>query len=716
MINQGEDTELVAMNGEGGVILQEGMSKKDKQKMLMKELIVNIRKPFNQDTKSLMTQLGLDQMITEDLTTFKRENQKKAVIKALLLQDKAEGDTGGISLNTMIDITGKQVIVLRALVENVSDGHKIIISSLGTLRALELEDEEAISISINLGNGLLYEKDNEDAQTKVLEDILDIRGDTVVGSPAHGSITNMLKHPIMVSFIREKWQKVRRHFSFHLRYWILFTLTFSLFLRVEINVEMARKQFLNHTTLNQTQQCAIVELEEFHCVSFDKSTENLTLKNCTNETIFFCHPEELIKDKSVLFMYGAIGFIIIWWLYDVFIGWRRKAPWTLRIMNSVTALFSVILIIIAINVDRQDVRKEPFSPFTEVHDGFIVLEVLLVTMAFYQLLIREVFLIIIACQTGKLSDYTKDPVNITQLFALVATLISVFGQESITEHGTVNAIAAIGITFAWISMVIKIGQSSLSFFGNFVTLFHVILRKIPYYFMALLLMLIGFSYGFWVLERSFIEEKKNFPDFGTSVVSVFVMSLGEFNFNDLYGEYDGHTSMLSTKITAICMIILLLVMILFVCLGMLNLFLAIIIKGHRENREEVFTQNLIFMARYSITIQKTQTLFSTMKSWWPRVCSGSGGRESVESRGNRTTTTPRLWWLWRSPSFQELDGKVKYCPRELCFLDKLENHPVHLENEFQWMLTGLKACVGYKEQDHSLAEDPVFSTYLSNPK
>ena len=72
-----------------------------------------------------------------------------------------------------------------------------------------------------------------------------------------------------------------------------------------------------------------------------------------------------------------------------------------------------------------------------------------------------------------------------------------------------TGITAISIATATAVVVIKIGHSdNVTTFGNFATMFHIILKKIPYYYVAILYLLHGFSFGFWILENKAASENE----------------------------------------------------------------------------------------------------------------------------------------------------------------------------------------------------------------
>ena len=72
------------------------------------------------------------------------------------------------------------------------------------------------SIQVNIGNGKLYEHDKLGEQAILLKDLLSVRNRMRVGR-SNIALTNLLKHPVVVTFILEKWRQIRFFFFVHLR-------------------------------------------------------------------------------------------------------------------------------------------------------------------------------------------------------------------------------------------------------------------------------------------------------------------------------------------------------------------------------------------------------------------------------------------------------------------------------------------------------------------
>ena len=72
------------------------------------------------------------------------------------------------------------------------------------------------SIEVNIGNGKLFVPDRPRDQALVLRELLNVRARTKKGS-SQDALTRLFMHPVMVTFILEKWRHVKFSFFIHLR-------------------------------------------------------------------------------------------------------------------------------------------------------------------------------------------------------------------------------------------------------------------------------------------------------------------------------------------------------------------------------------------------------------------------------------------------------------------------------------------------------------------
>ena len=117
--------------------------------------------------------------------------------------------------------TKQQNSVLKAIL-TLPEGCDIINNQLDRLVKINEEDEV---IEVTLGPKTLFSPDEECSkfeQTRVIEEILSARNKMSGGARtpigrSYNALTGLIKHPVMVVNILEKWDKVRDSFFLHLR-------------------------------------------------------------------------------------------------------------------------------------------------------------------------------------------------------------------------------------------------------------------------------------------------------------------------------------------------------------------------------------------------------------------------------------------------------------------------------------------------------------------
>ena len=122
-----------------------------------------------------------------------------------------------VSLATKICI-GKEELktVFRTVLEELPNGTEVISDQLDGLKASDTDGGLSSSIQVNIGDGKLYEHDKPGEQAILLKDLLSLRNRVRLGR-SNSALTNLIKHPVIVTFILEKWRHIRLFFFFHLR-------------------------------------------------------------------------------------------------------------------------------------------------------------------------------------------------------------------------------------------------------------------------------------------------------------------------------------------------------------------------------------------------------------------------------------------------------------------------------------------------------------------
>ena len=346
----------------------------------------------------------------------------------------------------------------------------------------------------------------------------------------------------------------------------------------------------------------------------------IELESITKNISMICHPDpEFWSDHSrVAFSFMLGSFILLFcvkafWVLKNYIKKRTIDP--IKNLTLATIFAAGILVGIAINVDSKDISME--ATFTTAWDsGFFLIVISIICIALYLMccLFLKMFCFNIFRDQIALV-YHQDPEECMQWYTLVTALLAVFFKNSLMKAGPwplglLNGTTSISIAMAAAVVVIKIGHGSVTAFGNFATMFHIILKKIPSYSMAVIILLHGFSFGFWILEGNLsCSVGQNFNDYFMSSISVLMMSFGvaDFNFEGPF-NYPEHKLTGDGISTVIFAYVLLSLMVLLITLGLLNLLLSTIIVDHKEGARQVVLYNLIYMAKYAMWLDYSRKL------------------------------------------------------------------------------------------------------------
>ena len=137
------------------------------------------------------------------------KEQKKAREEMVKVMDENK-----LSLATKFCYNGGTTII-KAVLEEVPDGVEIVADQLNKVKQVNMSDPSQ-SVEVNIGDGKLFVLDKPFDQARVLSELLSVRARTKKGS-SQDAITSLFMHPVMVTFILEKWRHVKFSFFIHLR-------------------------------------------------------------------------------------------------------------------------------------------------------------------------------------------------------------------------------------------------------------------------------------------------------------------------------------------------------------------------------------------------------------------------------------------------------------------------------------------------------------------
>jgi len=333
--------------------------------------------------------------------------------------------------------------------------------------------------------------------------------------------------------------------------------------------------------------------------------------------------------------------------------------------NLLATTIVFIMMLICYHSDGQNIKLHPARPFLDFDDGFRFIEVVLLLLALY--FVGDFFNEIVT-QKQSWSNWTQlaDPISSFQLVSSLSAIVALIRKCYLTSEenggqGPATAAGAIGITLAYLCLILKHGRYNFTTIGNFATMFHIILKKLRSYLVVAFVLLFGFSFGFWVIKQH--ENKGNdarFKGFLTSIKACFVMFFGGFDEYDDVLLFDEEIEK-DHHLTMAAFYILYLMMIIVTSLGMLNILLAAIISDYNKNKKEVHTQNLLFMAQYSVVLEQGL------------------GRRIKELLVKKMKMKSFEKWA----RLDESVDTYTYCTLDLCYEKEDKTKHIHPEEEFR---------------------------------
>jgi len=105
-----------------------------------------------------------------------------------------EMESSNLAFDSMVRTRkGEEKTVMKVLLEDTNDGHKIVGNELD-----KLVEKEGPLIGLKVDNGKLFEKDSN-IQIQMVQDILDVRKEKDVDSFAFKALTGLIQHPVISS-------------------------------------------------------------------------------------------------------------------------------------------------------------------------------------------------------------------------------------------------------------------------------------------------------------------------------------------------------------------------------------------------------------------------------------------------------------------------------------------------------------------------------------
>ena len=183
--------------------------------------------------------------------------------------------------------------------------------------------------------------------------------------------------------------------------WFLFTISFSCYLRVEINTQLIRNEFMDkhlqwNTSLPNVSEFEVLLREEAvpPCLAIQNTSErqgNTTTlnreqvsQNLKEASVKICHPQNDAwwpHDSSrILYLFMLLLSAIV---LQVLLLKNTNKNCFQNLTNLFTAATIFVVMLICFHSDGQNLKLRPARPLLDYDDGFRFIEIVLLFLAFY---------------------------------------------------------------------------------------------------------------------------------------------------------------------------------------------------------------------------------------------------------------------------------------------------------------------------------------------
>ena len=204
------------------------------------------------------------------------------------------------------------------------------------------------------------------------------------------------------------------------------------------------------------------------------------------------------------------------------------------------------------------------------------------------------------------SGYWKNFENWIQLIIIICSIVAMATKHVLlrkrdTDAEIFRSVVALGLLASFFEVILIVGR--YPFRGSdFSIMFYKVLKKISIYTVALVVVIMGFSCSFTILQYGTCSggdgdngcgTETGFESSWKAFVRTLTIALGEFNFEDsIYSRFNDSQQYVSRAVS----LMILVIMIFTVTITLVNLFIAVIINDRRNMKISVFKENLIYMA------------------------------------------------------------------------------------------------------------------------
>jgi len=471
----------------------------------------------------------------------------------------------------MIDPTSGRSLLYKTL-SNITNGDKLVLDKLDSCVSTTSEDPDDEDWAVTVSHRYLVDEDPR--SMTVVNDLLHL--------PSNKIATKVLRHPVIKTFIERRWKRTRSIFLVSFFLYLLFVLLFSSFcwlmyqrdgLDTEIvKVKLPAKCDKLRPVDSKPKVRGITTRMGPLGVEDDEELIDITFGAQLDPRSLMRAAPAASNDDVV----DVDDFEI-----ELEVKKKRKVPKARA--NKKLQLFA------SCRPNWKRCRKCQDIPLCIVEICLVVVIILLLTQELWQW-----------AALGR--HYLHELENWFE-WTILALAVTSLGLKHDADYDSLKIVSAIGICLAWIELIFLFGRYPF-LSGKFSIMYYSITKRIVKAAFGFIILIAAFSFAFFIIH--FNNETESFDDIFRSFLKVFVMTLGEFEFDDLWtnSHPEGSTGY-SRHVTMLLLVLL----IVFGTVTMVNLIIAIIITDIQWLQSVSKDQVLLHQAHHAVTIHALVTLF-----------------------------------------------------------------------------------------------------------
>jgi len=491
------------------------------------------------------------------------ENKDRNATKELVMRND-------VSLGLTDSISGRSLMY--CLLNKVCNGDKLVKAKLDSCLSTTNQDPDSEEFSVLVDHSkLVLEEDR--SNLVVIEDLLQL---------PRRNCRRVLHHPVILTYIQNKWKKTRWTFLVSFLLYLMFVLMYSSFL----GMLYWRNTVLVETTPIKFPKGCSAKLETINCTPLkvaDMLDELADSDDSGEDDNKITFRSALAPSKS-----DAVIFVDDDDENEVTISVQKmKKNRSRSRLEQKSGVFSGCF---KDRVNSCGKRKK----CTDI--SHCIVEIMLV-ISIFLLVVQELW----QCIALK-KQYFKELEN---WFELVILSFAVSTLSLKKDLDNLKTVAALGVCLAWLELIFLFGRYP-SLGGKFSIMYYTATKRVIKTALGFFVMILGFSFAFFIIN--FGSENESFDNPLKASLKILAMVLGEYEFDDLYEGSYSEASGLTGPFT----MILFFGLIVFGSIIMVNLIVAIIITDIDWLNQMSKEQALLNQAQHALQIHALLSLSSCL--------------------------------------------------------------------------------------------------------